>query len=334
MSSSSQNNSNFTALDPALGYLYQLRLGLSLSLNRLYDDNEIFSVYFELLDDIHFETSGKSKDILQTKHHRKHSANLTDASPDLWKTLRVWIEGHQNQSISKDSRLYLITTSSVGSGATSLLLSKNRNEVAAKKKLFKVATDSKSKSKTIKTAYQLFKDLSESQRLQLLESIFIIPNMASISELEEALLRKARTITKREHAEALLERLEGWWYRKIIMQWMDSISSPNTTMKSIDSDEIEMKINSLREEFTRDNLPIDDNIFSFDVDPDKYENEIFVEQLKWIKLSQKRIFFAIQDYYRAYTQRSRWTANGLLAPFELERYERRLKESLLASTTG
>src|SRR5690554_4330168 len=116
MASDSDKPTDFSATDSALGYLYQFRLGLLSSLRRLSRDAS-FTVYFETLDDVVFEEAGTPAELLQLKHHCEHAANLTDASPDLWKTLRVWMEGRANSTIPTDGQLFLVTTSAVGAGS-------------------------------------------------------------------------------------------------------------------------------------------------------------------------------------------------------------------------
>ena len=138
--------SNFSATDAALGYLYQVRLALLSALKRL-ARNEVFAVYFETLDDVVFDRDGVAPELLQLKHHCERAANLTDASSDLWKSFRVWMEGRANGSIPEDSRLYLITTSSVGIGSSaSYLMLENRNEDEALKLLNGTVATSRSKT--------------------------------------------------------------------------------------------------------------------------------------------------------------------------------------------
>src|SRR5262245_28652869 len=102
--------SKFSAVDATLGYLYQIRSALLWALRRLKVGPD-FLVSVETLDDVTFETSeGVPSDLLQTKHHLNGVASLTDASPDLWKTLRVWFEGHSSGDIPSAANLYLVTT--------------------------------------------------------------------------------------------------------------------------------------------------------------------------------------------------------------------------------
>jgi hypothetical protein len=77
---------DFTAREPALGYIYQARYALALLLSGV-EEQELL---LETLDDIVLEQAGSARELLQTKHHVNTEARLTDYSPDLWKTLRVW----------------------------------------------------------------------------------------------------------------------------------------------------------------------------------------------------------------------------------------------------
>src|SRR5690242_12408738 len=102
--------SPFSAADSALGYLYQVRVALLWSLRRAKAGGD-FIVSLETLDDVTFESKGGTpEELLQTKHHRNREASLSNASGDLWKSLRVWFEGHANNQIPARTALYLLTT--------------------------------------------------------------------------------------------------------------------------------------------------------------------------------------------------------------------------------
>lgn len=311
-------HSDFSATDSVLGYLYQVRLALLSSLQRLAKD-EVFAVYLETLDDVVFEPDSSALELLQLKHHCNRAANLTDASPDLWKSFRVWMEGRANQSIPEDAQLYLITTSNIGEGSSaSYLMIKNRNEAEALKKLQEtVAT---SKSQTNQPAYRLFRDLSPDAQAALVKSITILPNAPSISDVSEALRVQARLSVKRNHLDSFLTRLEGWWYKRAVGQ----LISPDTP--PILSNEIENEIDDLREQFKLDALPVDQDILNEEIDNAIYEDRIFVRQVKLAGIGNRRILAAIRDYYRAFEQRSRWIREDLLLVGELDSYEKLLRE--------
>jgi len=311
-------HSDFSAADAALGYLYQVRLALLSSLNRLAKD-EVFMVYLETLDDVVFEQDGSALELLQLKHHCERSANLTDASTDLWKSFRVWMEGRANGSIPEDARLYLITTSSIGGGSSaSYLMLENRNEAEALKQLQATATTSTNQIN--EPAYRLFRSLLPDAQAALVSSITIFPNAPNISDVSEALRVEAHHVVRRDHLESFLTRLEGWWYRRVVRQ----LTAPN--VHPILSNEIESEIDDLREQFKSDALPVDQDILEAEVNSAVYEDRMFVKQVKLAGIGNRRILAAIRDYYRAFEQRSRWVREDLLLIGELDSYEQLLQE--------
>jgi hypothetical protein len=311
-------HSDFSATDAALGYLYQVRLALLSSLKRLAKD-EVFAVYLETLDDVVFERDGSAPELLQLKHHCNHAANLTDASTDLWKSFRVWMEGRANGSIPEDARLYLITTSSIGREASaSYLMLENRNETEALKKLQATATTST--NQTNEPAYRLFRSLSSDAQIALVSSITILPNALNISDISEALRVEARFAVRGNHLDSFLTRLEGWWYKRVLRQLITPDAPP------ILSNEIESSVDDLREQFKSEALPVDQAILETEVDSAAYEDRIFVRQVKLAGIRNRRVLAAIRDYYRAFEQRSRWVREDLLLIGELDSYEQLLQE--------
>lgn len=318
MASSSNKLTDFSATDSALGYLYQVRLALLSSLRRLTTE-ATFALYFETLDDVVFEQVGTPVELLQLKHHCESAANLTDASPDLWKTLRVWMEGRANGTIPADGQLYLVTTSAVGAGsAASKLLADERDEVEAARLLAATATTSTNQSNA--PAYQLFRALEGENRSRLVESVVVVPKAPTIDETGAALRQEVRLAVRREHLESFLSRLEGWWYGRTLRQMIHPETPP------ILSTELESQLDDLREQFKLNALPVDQDILAAEVDAAAYENAVFVHQAKLTEVSNRRILAAIRDYFRAFEQRSRWLREDLLLIGELDSHERLLRE--------
>jgi hypothetical protein len=81
---------------------------------------------------------------------------------------------------------------------------------------------------------------------------------------------------------------------------------------------------SIAESFREDSLPIDflDSLPDA-IDPEN-DDRLFVQQLREITSTKRRIEKAIVDYYRAYEQRSRWLREELLLDSDLEEYEAKL----------
>jgi len=312
----------FSAADATLGYLYQVRSALLWALRRLKAEPE-FLVSVEMLDDVTFETTGgEVTDLLQTKHHRQGAASLTDASTDLWKTLRIWFEGHASGDIPPTANLYLVTTGIASdSTAASRLRATSRDIVAAQHALD--ATASSSMNQTNKIAYEVYLKTTTAERKAILDKVVIIDAAPTVADLDGELRQEVYWATGRKHHAAFLDRLEGWWLRRVLRQLTDM---PQDRVGSI---EIEAQMSDLREQFKQDALPIDDDLLEFTLDDATkaaHENSTFVRQLDLIKAGKRRIAAAIRDYYRAFEQRSRWLRDDLVVGIDLHKYEKRITE--------
>lgn len=314
--------SPFSAVDATLGYLYQVRSALLWALRRQKTEPD-FLVSLETLDDVTFETiGGDPTDLLQTKHHRKGSASLADASPDLWKTLRVWFEGHASGQIPPTANLYLVTTSAAPAGTVaSRLRAVARDLVGAQQALD--ATAASSTNKTNNSAYAAYLKATSAERAAILSKIVIIDAAPTVADLDGELRQEVYWAAGKEHHTAFLDRIEGWWLRRVLRQLTDA------TQDRIGSVELEAQMADLREQFRQDALPIDEDLLAFTLDDATraaHEDSTFVKQLAIVKAGKRRIAAAIRDYYRAFEQRSRWIRDDLVVGLDLHNYEKRLCE--------
>ncbi len=101
--------SKFSAQESSLGYHYQIRYALYLLL-KAKDKDEPF-IRLENLDDVEVGDLNKVE-LHQTKFHNANSANLTDASEDIWKTIRVWSEEATANNIDLNNVLLVLVTTS------------------------------------------------------------------------------------------------------------------------------------------------------------------------------------------------------------------------------
>lgn len=315
---------SFSAVDAALGYLYQVRCALLWTLRRQRTESTDFEVSIETLDDVTFEhVGGKASDLLQTKHHRRGVASLTDASPDLWKTLRIWFEGHKSKAIPESTALYLVTTATCAEGSIAALLRHaNRDVERARQRLDDVARAST--NATNLAGYSAFLAATKPAQTAILERVVIVDGAPLINDLDSELRGEVYWAAGREHLGTFLQRLEGWWFRRVLRQLTDA-----TGFQRIGSVELDAEMSDLREQFRQDSLPIDDDLLLFDLDEATaiaHQNSLFVLQLKLIRAAKQRIAAAIRDYYRAFEQRSRWMRDRLLLQTELGMYEKRLLE--------
>jgi hypothetical protein len=317
------SGSQFSAADAALGYLYQVRCALLYTLRRQKSEPD-FLVSLETLDDVTFERAGgEPSELLQTKHHRQSAATLTNSSPDVWKTLRVWFEGHASGVIPASANLVLVTTATAkeNSVAWYLRASAKRDEQAARSALDAVAQSSTNQSNA--PAYKAYLARKPSDRLSVLSRVVVIDAAPSIQDLDGELRDEVHWAVGREHHVAFLQRLEGWWLRRVLRQLVTG------ERHRIAAVELETQMADLREQFKQAALPIDDDLLDFSLDEATaaaHAQFAFVRQIDLVKAGRARVAAAIRDYLRAFEQRSRWLRERLILEMELGRYERRLIE--------
>ena len=312
----------FSASGPALGYFYQSRYSLYLLLN---NPSNYSHISIERFDDVAFDNGGDPAELLQLKHHQNSTTTLTDSSSDLWRTIRVWSSAILNGEINPSEILFtLITTATALDGSVASKLrpvsaSRNRDEEGALNILLSVANTSENISN--KKFYDKFLELSLDEQRLLLKNMQVLDSSPNINDTKGHILRLLEFTTRPEYLEPLFQRLEGWWFQKVINQ-LNSLSCSSNT---ISFNELRSFIFDLQDQFHHDNLPID---FPRPSDDEKFElpqnNNIFIKQLELIMINEKRIHKAMSDYYRAYYQRSSWIQDGLIFPNEIENYEKNL----------
>jgi hypothetical protein len=309
-------STGFSAGSQALGYLYQARYALYLVLT----NKEELELAVESLDDItFFEDENNPIELLQLKHHTNTQASLTDSSSDLWKTIRVWSTQLQQNKISlPDTLLTLVTTAKapVNSAASLLRPVKARDSKRALQKLLEVAN--KSENKNLTKSFEAFKALNPIEQGQLIDSIQIIDSSPDIVDITPKITEKLIAV-RREHRDAVYERLEGWWFAKVVNHLRDN------SVGFISGFEVRDKICEINDQFKPDALPIDFFDLEIPEQPEiSQDSRHFVAQLKEIAVHNKRIEKAILDYYKAFEQRSRWAREELLFGGEIEQYEKSL----------
>ncbi|MDO9593136.1 MAG: hypothetical protein Q7I98_08160 [Erysipelotrichaceae bacterium] len=310
--------SSHSASAPLTGYLYQCRLALLESLRRL-KTNPSLTVAIETLDDVVFEKEGDSTEIIQVKHHVNRTANLTNASTDLWRTIRIWCDLDIEGILQNNIVLYLMTTAKAPEGSAAFYLKvENRDINVAEKQLLQTAQTSV--SDTNKDVYSSFCNLTPKSRRKLLESAFIIDQCPLNKDIDQYLKEEIWNACPRSKTEQFLTYLEGWWFRRILK------SLDFDQFKPIFGEEIEFFFDELREQFKSNALPIHYDLKTATTDYEFYKNHTFVHQLRLIEVGTQRIAFAVNNYYRAFEQRSRWMREDLILVGDIEDYEKQLVE--------
>jgi len=105
----------------SLGHHYQSQLALVFLLRAAAEDPAA-SLTIEREDDIAVAGSG-TRSAVQAKHHLEPTRAVTDASVDLWKTIRVWSAGIRDGSFDVTRDVFVLaTTETAGPGSAAALL--------------------------------------------------------------------------------------------------------------------------------------------------------------------------------------------------------------------
>ncbi|MBE6059276.1 MAG: hypothetical protein E7215_03755 [Clostridium sulfidigenes] len=310
-------SSAFSAVAPMIGYLYQIRYPLMEMLRT--GEGKFLTI--EKFDDIGIEDIDGKKTFVQLKHHG--GGSLSDASVDLWKTIRIWCSGINNKTIDvSKTNFHIITTQTASNNSIAYYMTpRGKNDNIGEDKIIEKLkyVSGNSVSKENKEAYEEFKKTDLNDLKELINNITIIDNAPSIIDLESKIKKYIKYSCPMQHIDAFYSRLEGWWIKRVI----DHLTIES--LASISYDELRCKIDDLREQFMLENLPID---FADDINIDTsiYQDKIFLNQLKLIGVKGNRCVNAIHDYYKASCQRSRWSREDLLAIDEIEKYETKLEK--------
>ena len=116
------------------------------------------------------------------------------------------------------------------------------------------ATAQSSSNAANQSAYTAYLAASAEQRAALLERVTVIDVAPTVDDLDGELRREVFWAVNKEHHAAFLDRLEGWWLRRVLKQLCSSNGD------RIGSVEVEAQMSDLREGFKQESLPIDDDL--------------------------------------------------------------------------
>ena len=317
------NIDKFNASAPMLGYIYQARYALLLALKKMreVDDPDESYISIEKLDDIAFAENGSPEELLQTKFHAS-PGNITDRSPDIWKTIRIWSElvvsGHVTLG---DTVFTLVTTQAADLESISSYLSVEadcRDADAALGLLESISLETNNTNN--KVSYDAFNQLDSTQKKIMVSSIYVIGLSDSFDDIDNAIKKHLRLSVGPNHIDAFAQRLDGHWLKNVIR-----ILNKDSDRK-ICLGELQSYINGLQEQFLPQSLPSDYALAEpdeMDVDNDM---RVFLKQIRLLGVTRNTLQIAITNYYRAIEQRNRWSRDGLLRVGELGEYDRKLKD--------
>jgi hypothetical protein len=254
---------------------------------------------------------------VQAKHHLD-AYTLTDRSPELWRTLSVWMDLERDDAALPN--LQLATTSTAAADtAVSVLGPEDRNVTTALSKLLAVAGEHGAKD--TREIRQRFAGLAESSQLKILHAATILDASEPVTELNDRLRDALGMVVPREQPDAFLERVKGWWVDR-------SVELLTREREQITGEQLYEYCDSVRDDYRRGSLAITSELRK---DPDAEAKQPllskpFVRQLALVGAPDDVTDLAVRHYYRAYAQRGRWAREIDDLDEDIQGYEQTLTD--------
>ena len=161
-----------------------------------------------------------------------------------------------------------------------------------------------------KEGYKKFNSLKLEQRRALLERVYILDKSPLSKNLQTHLKEEIWGHCERRHGDQFLNYLEGWWIQRVVTgidgtELTDPVTQRNApqnfqrkehNIQKITGQEIEAQLNSLREQFKSDSLPVHPEIQSADPDVTPFMSHVFAKQLRLISLSENQVQRAAKNF--------------------------------------
>ncbi len=253
---------------------------------------------------------------VQAKHHLD-AYTLTDRSPELWRTLRVWMDLEESDAALPN--LQLVTTSTAAADtAVAVLGPEDRDVTAALLKLLAIARARREG------------DARDPPALRQPGGIVSAQDSSRRDDLghERADYRARRAPTGRarhgrptKQPDAFLERVKGWWADR-------SVELLTRERDQITGEQLYEYCDSVRDDYRRGSLAITSELRK---DPDAEAKQPllakpFVRQLHLVGASDDVTDLAVRHYYRAYAQRGRWARDIDDLDEDIQGYEQTLTD--------
>lgn len=311
-----KNELAHSAAGQALGYFHQCMWAL-IELGRRASYEPALELRLESLDDIQFDSDGSPIELLQSKHHVGLSGPITAMSVDLWRTLNVWMDLDLNDNLI----LRLVTTQAIHEGSTlqGLRAGRERNTDGVVDELLDAAE--KSDNSTTAPWRVKFLGLSSDAQNDLIDRITIDDRATQASSFDEEVTKTFRYAIPIGKEAVFAHLIKGWWAGVAVRLLAREL-------QALVGSDLVAEVSEIADQLKADSLPIDPDVMQ---EYDKsitvlYQDRPFVQQLLWIALENTRLWKAIRDYHRAFSQRSFWLRHQLLAETELDRFAFRLHD--------
>lgn len=314
-----------SAAGSASGYQYQADYCLYAL---LIDGGPGRAISLELHDDVAFDQDGTPEEKLQLKHTFNGAGGLGDMSPQMWKTLKAWMDDGPPADTAGPALTLVSCGSAAESSAAHFLKPDSRSPSKAADLLRKAADESATTTPAMLAAFAKFKNLSGPAQNAFISRITVVDGVPTLPHIDATVRARIQTLPlETAKQDDFMESLWGWWRRRVVeMLSFRYVADTSGMSQSVSSAELSQKLIQLTVAYSEQGLPEyeDLDIDHGDEALEGLDDEIFVRQLGFVKVHNRVIRRAIIDYYRATHSEVRWLQRDFLRTDEVQRYERKL----------
>lgn len=292
------------AIKSQLGNYYQYIVVLELCL----DGNEGEVIFVEKKGDV-----ANSDVTIEAKYHERKDY-LTSRSVDLWKTIKNYTENIDK--IKDYKKIILLTTSEIN--AESDLAKWNELNPTDKLNVLRNAIIDNipaSISKYVEFVFTYIKDSNSNElaMLDMLEKFYI-------QYAESGIKAKLKELESRKQFVGIPPKNRPFFIQALLGHLMtDVYNAPEKC--EIEISDFNYKLQSENRNYSNENIPIPDFYREYEGNISDYKDYIFVKEIEKIKLPNKTIKSAVDDYYRTFKTIIHLTDNDPYSAGNLDYYQ-------------
>ncbi|MEU9206575.1 ABC-three component system protein [Streptomyces sp. NPDC048415] len=281
------------------------------------------TISLELFDDVAWDQHGAPTELLQLKHHRIGQRALTDASADVWATLKVWMDTAVPADPAGPTLALVSTQISREGSAVAALRDESRDDDYAIEGLERVALEAAS-GRTGQSRNQ-FLALGTIDRRTFISRIRVVDGAERIEDVAGLVRQHLTWALPTGHEDQFLALVWHWWDEQ-------ALAMLRGHQRGVDVGAAKAALASIRDRFTQVDLPTYVELADVDTDAVSaaHADFLFVQQMQWVAYPPRNLQRAVIDFYRASTQTVRWLDEDLIGAGEL----RRLQAELLDEWDG
>jgi hypothetical protein len=220
--------------------------------------------------------------------------------------------------LSEEHEFHLVTTSHVPATDPLAKLSPGSDDLAVSTALseLELAAEQSTNADSAKDRARFLKS-SPGDRLSLLRRVKIVTDSPDVSAIAGDIEEELHLACEPSQRGEFRTDLEGWWVARILDNWKAARGS------LVDLEELGGRVSYLRERYEPSALPID---VPDEECGDLMEERNFIQQIRLVTHSERRLKNAQRSFLRCATQRSKWVREHRIDPMELDDFDATLCE--------